>query len=146
MHFLHILWIHTQIFAAIASLLWCTCSSEVLVKLLSVSKFHSYVDIYPLLHWIFYSLWLIYNYSFLTFIQLHRTYSWYHIRWIYTTPISLEYNFLAYHRSNPFVSNLISAYEFSSYVDIAFVPYHFLTIKQIMVNDLLKYLVFTYPF
>ena len=42
------------------------------------------------------------------FIQSHNTYSWYHIRWIYTTPTSLEYHFLGVHRSNPFVSDLMA--------------------------------------
>ena len=92
---------------------------KVLVKLLSAYKSVSYVDIYSLLHCIFNSLWLIYSYNFFKFIQSHKTYSRIHARWICTTLISSEYHFVGVYRSNPFLSNLMSVYVISSYVDIA---------------------------
>ena len=46
------------------------------------------------------------------------------------TPISLEYHFISVHNSNPFVSNLMSVYVISSYVDIASISKHF-PIKKI---------------
>ena len=46
------------------------------------------------------------------------------------TPISLEYHFISVHNSNPFVSNLMSVYVISSYVDIASISKHFPTKKN----------------
>ena len=105
---------------------------KVLVKSLSLDKSYSYVDIYSLLHWIFDSLRLIYYYNFFTFIQSHNIYSWHHIRWIFATPISSGYHFLGVYRSNPFVSNLMPMFESRFYVDVAYIPYQSLRIKQIV--------------
>ena len=46
------------------------------------------------------------------------------------TSISLEYHFLGAHKSNPFVSLLISVYVISSYGDIASISKHFPTKKS----------------
>ena len=121
---------------------------KVLVKLLYAYKSVSYVDIYLLLNSIFNSLWLIYTYNFLKFIQSHNTYSWVHISWIYATLISSEYHFVGVHRSNPFVSNLMSVYVIRSYVDIASISKLFLTKKKnkLLLYNFLNILIFTYPF
>ena len=41
----------------------------------------------------------------------------------------MEYHFISVHNSNPFVSNLMSVYVISSYVDIASISKHFPTKK-----------------
>ena len=92
---------------------------KVLVKLLSAYKSVSSVEIHSLLKSIFNSLWLIYSYNFLKFIQSHNTSSSTHVRSIYATLIFSEYHFVGVHRSNPFASNLMSVYVISSYIDIA---------------------------
>ena len=120
---------------------------EVLVKSLSAYKSISYIDIYLVLHSIFNSLWLIYSYNFLQFIQSHNTYSRIHVRWIYLTLISSEYHFVGVHRSNPFISNLMSVYVISSYVDIASISKLFATKEtKLLLYTFQNYLVFTYPF
>ena len=53
------------------------------------------------------------------------------------TPISLEYHFISVHNSNPFVSNLMSVYVISSYVDIASISKHFPTKKKLLLNAFL---------
>ena len=102
-----------------ASVLSCTSSNENFSKFWSVQKFLSLLDIYSLFHSILYSLWSIYNYNFLNFIQSHNTYFSHHMRKISTTLITSEYHFIGVYRSNPLISNLMSLYEISSYVDIA---------------------------
>ena len=44
--------------------------------------------------------------------------------------MSSEYHFVGVHRSNPFVSNLMSVYVIRSYVDIASISKLFLTKKK----------------
>ena len=118
---------------------------KVLGKLLSAYKSVSFIDIYLVLHSIFNSLWLIYSYNFLQFIQSHNTYSRIHVRWIYGTFISSEYHFAVVHRSNRFVSYLMSVYVISSYVDIASISKLFATkINKLLLYTFLNYLVFTY--
>ena len=121
---------------------------KVLVKLLSAYKSVSYVEIYSLLDSIFNSLWLIYSCNFLKFIQSNNTYSWIHIKWVYATHMSSEYHFVGVHRSNPFVSNLMSVYVIRSYVDIASISKLFLTKKnnKLLLYNFLNILIFTYPF
>ena len=101
-HIFHIYCEYIKYYMDIASLLGVHVAIKVLVKLLSADKSVSHVDIYSLLNSIFNSLWLIYTYNFLKFIQSHNTYSWVHISWIYATLISSEYHFVGVHRSNPF--------------------------------------------
>ena len=119
---------------------------KVLVKLLSAYKSVSYVEIYSLLDSIFNSLWLIYSCNFLKFIQSNNTYSWIHIKWVYATHMSSEYHFVGVHRSNPFVSNLMSVYVIRSYVDIASISKLFPTKNKLLLYNFLNFLIFTYPF
>ena len=103
---------------------------KVLVKLLCAYKSVCYIYIYSVLHSIFNSFWLIYTYNSLEFIQSHNIYSTIHVRWIYATLISSEYHFVGVHRPNTFISNLMSVYEISSYVDIASISKTFATKKR----------------
>ena len=102
----------------------------VLVKFLSVYKSLSYIYRYSLLHSIFSSLWLTYNYNFIKFIQSNNTYIWNHIRWIYAMPFFSEYHFLDPDRSNALETNLMSVYVIRSYVHIASTSKHVVAKKR----------------
>ena len=49
-----------------------------------------------------------------------------------------KYDFLSVHKTTPFLSNSIFAYETGFYVDIASIPWHVLKIQQIVAKYFTK--------